>query len=133
MTRVREANLAAELLSTARDRFSSTLQDVCTGRVAAGAIGAFARAQRRRRHFLARALGKPSLPCLPPGALGVWRSRLPSVGVEVSSIGRAGSDLEPAMRVSWLGNNAGVVAAAGQYQCHFAAFLKVDLIDGPQR
>ena len=68
---------ARSLTVSERHRSPSTLQDVHTRRIATGAVSAFARTQRRRRYFFARALGKPTLPCRPPGTLGVWCLCLP--------------------------------------------------------
>ena len=68
---------ARSLAISERHRSPSTLQDVHPRRIATGAISAFARTQRWRRYFFARALGKPNLPCRPPGTLGVWCLCLP--------------------------------------------------------
>src|SRR5208337_425243 len=91
----------------------STLKDIDTRRIATRAVSAFGRAQRWRCYLLARALGKPSLPCRPPGSLGVWCFCLPGIRISVGPVGNAGADLELTARVSWLADDASVVTTAG--------------------
>src|SRR5262249_59817903 len=97
---------ARSLTHSDRHRAPSTLQDVHARRIATGAISVFARTKRRRRNSFARTLGKPNLPCRPPRPLIVGCFYLPGVRVQVGAVGNAGADLEPAVRPSWLTNNA---------------------------
>src|SRR5450759_4653896 len=72
---------------------------------------------------------QPIAPTWPPGPFVVDGALLPCIGVDVFLLFLVRSYLMVAVRVSWRIDDAGVVAAIGQYERHIGVSQHLNLID----
>src|SRR6516164_1790095 len=78
-------------------------------------------------------LGKPILPFGPPGFLPNGRFLTPRLGIDVGVLRASRRDLVSAPGMTRLADDAGIVAATGQYEGDVVGCDEMDLVDRAPR
>src|SRR6266540_2005228 len=108
---------------------ASLLENVAPRRFGQRRIARVGRADSRRRHGRPGARPEPRNPLGPPRALFRHRGLQPTIRVDVAIVLALGRDAIAPTRVAWLGDDAGVVTAAGEQKRYLGVGQPVKLVD----